>query len=111
VSSQDKNPNLENLVGASNKAFDYMACGLALVVPKRADWIRTYVEPGYAVACDPSDGDELAAHLRWFADCRERCRIMGEAGRQRILAEWNYEAQFAPVLRILEGRPGVTSAW
>jgi hypothetical protein len=29
---------------------------------------------------------------------------MGEAGRQRILSEWNYEHQFRPVLEILEGR-------
>jgi hypothetical protein len=27
---------------------------------------------------------------------------MGEKGRRRILSEWNYEAQFAPVVRMLE---------
>jgi hypothetical protein len=26
---------------------------------------------------------------------------MGTLGRQRILADWNYETQFAPVLNIL----------
>jgi hypothetical protein len=28
---------------------------------------------------------------------------MGEAGRQRVLAEWNYEHQFQPVINLLEG--------
>lgn len=98
ISSEAMNRNLQNLVGASNKAFDYLACGLALVVPNRVDWIETYVEPGYAVPCDPTDSTELAGYIQWFVDRRECCKAMGEAGRQRILAEWNYETQFRDVL-------------
>jgi hypothetical protein len=29
--------------------------------------------------------------------------MMGERGRTRIIAEWNYETQFAPVFRLLQG--------
>ena len=28
---------------------------------------------------------------------------MGERGRQKILQDWNYEAQFEPVMRFLKG--------
>jgi hypothetical protein len=28
---------------------------------------------------------------------------MGERGRRRVLTDWNYEAQFAPVLRAVAG--------
>jgi glycosyltransferase involved in cell wall biosynthesis len=93
--------NLQSMTGASNKAFDYMACGLPLVIGNGPDWIRFYGEPGYAISCDPGDAPGLAAALRWYYEHPDRMRAMGERGRQRILSEWNYETQFQPVLDIL----------
>ncbi len=94
-------PTREPMVGASNKPFDYLACGLALLVSDLPDWRRVYVEPGYGLACDPDDPASIAAALRWFLEHPEEMRAMGERGRQRILEEWNYERQFAPVLERL----------
>jgi len=91
-------PNLKTMAGASNKPFDYMACGLALLVSDIPEWREMYVHPGYARSCNPSDPDSIAAALRWFCENRERTRAMGESARQRIFSEWNYENQFAPVL-------------
>lgn len=94
------------LPGGSNKPFDYLACGLALLVSDRPDWRRMFVEPGYGLACNPEDPESIAAALRWFAEHPEETRAMGERGRQRILNEWNYETQFAPVLAAMErGQP------
>src|SRR5262249_33585131 len=42
--------NMGNMTGASNKPFDYMAAGLALLVSDRTDWCRMFVAPGYARA-------------------------------------------------------------
>jgi glycosyltransferase involved in cell wall biosynthesis len=92
------------MAGASNKPFDYLACGLALVVSDLPDWKALFVEPGYALACDPEDPDAIAAALRQFLEQPARARALGEAGRQRIRSEWNYETQFTPVLDLLEGR-------
>ena len=50
--------NLHHILGASNKVFDYMACGLPLLVSNSPDWISTFVEPGYGIACD-ADNPEL----------------------------------------------------
>ena len=49
---QDNNLNEQTLAGASNKAFEYMACGLALLVSDLPDWKSMFVEPGYGLACD-----------------------------------------------------------
>ena len=49
------NINLKYMVGASNKAFDYMALGIPLLVTDLPDWCATFVAPGYARACDPDD--------------------------------------------------------
>ncbi len=94
--------NLQNMTGASNKPFDYLACGLALLVTDLPDWTRMYADAGYALACNPDDPASIAAALRRFLERPDEMRAMGERGRQRILADWNYETQFRPVLEIME---------
>jgi glycosyltransferase involved in cell wall biosynthesis len=94
--------NLRSLVGPSNKPFDYLARGVAVLVPEDPAWREMFVEPGYGLSCDPHDPESIAEALRWFADHLGETRNMGERGRKRILEEWNYETQFAPVLRHLE---------
>src|SRR5262249_1654651 len=92
------NINMQAMVGASNKAFDYLSCGLALLVSDLPDWRATYVETGYGLACDPIDPESIAGALRWFLDHPVEMRAMGERGRLKIAEEWNYENQFSPVL-------------
>jgi glycosyltransferase involved in cell wall biosynthesis len=94
--------NMANMTGASNKPFDYLACGLALLVSTRPDWEEMFVRPGYGLACNPNDADSIATQLRWFLDHPVETREMGGRGRQRILSGWNYENQFEPVLAKLE---------
>ncbi len=90
--------NERHMVGASNKPFDYLANGLALLVADRPEWVSTFVEPGYARPCRPESAASLASAFRWFADHPLETRVMGERGRQRIAAEWHYERTFAPVM-------------
>jgi glycosyltransferase involved in cell wall biosynthesis len=90
------------MTGASNKAFDYLACGLALLVSDLPDWRAAYVEPGYGLACDPDDAESIARAIRRFLDDPELARSMGEKGRQRILSDWNYEGHFLPVYSRLQ---------
>jgi glycosyltransferase involved in cell wall biosynthesis len=91
--------NLVDLFGASNKVFDYMACGLALLLPETSAWQACLP---YGRACDPADADSIAGALRYFCEHPTEMRLMGERGRQRILEQWNYETDFRPVLELLE---------
>ncbi|MEP6914394.1 MAG: glycosyltransferase [Acidobacteriota bacterium] len=93
--------NMRSMAGASNKAFEYLACGLPILVSDRPDWREMFVDPGYARGCDPEDAESIADALRWYLQNPARAREMGENGRQRVLSEWNYEAQFAPVFRLI----------
>ena len=93
--------NEQTMAGASNKPFDYLACGLALLVSDLPDWKKTYVEPGYGLTCNPEDPKSIAQALQWFLEHPIEMREMGEQGRQRILNEWNYEKQFLPMLNQL----------
>jgi glycosyltransferase involved in cell wall biosynthesis len=94
--------NLRLMVGASNKAFDYMACCLPLLVSDLPDWVSTFVEPGYGRACDPNDVDSIEAELRWYLDHPDERRAMGRRCREQIRKAWNYETTFANVIATLE---------
>jgi glycosyltransferase involved in cell wall biosynthesis len=95
--------NLGHMTGASNKPFDYMAAGLALLVAERPDWRAMFAAPGYARTCDPADPASIAAAVAWYLDHPADRRAMGASGRARIEAEWNYDTAFAPVLDVLRG--------
>jgi glycosyltransferase involved in cell wall biosynthesis len=99
----DSDLNNRHKLGASNRPFDYLACGLALLVSDLPEWRDAYVEPGYGLACDPEDAESVAKALRWYLDNPELLRSMGERGRLRVLQDWNYETSFAPALGALSG--------
>jgi glycosyltransferase involved in cell wall biosynthesis len=94
--------NMRQMTGASNKPFDYMAAGLALLVSELPDWKTMFVDPGFGLACDPTDVDSLSAALGWFIDHPEGSRAMAARARKKIEAEWNYDTQFRAVLESLE---------
>ena len=84
--------------GASNKSFEYLARGVPVLVSDLPEWKATFVDAGFGLACRPDDARSIAEALRWFHDHADEARQMGERGRERILSDWNYEQQFAPVL-------------
>jgi len=101
---QSSDLNMRFMIGASNKPFDYMAAGLALLVSNLPDWKTMFVDPGFGLACDPTDEDSLLAALRWFIDHPVGRRAMARRARDKIESEWNYDTQFRAVLESLESR-------
>jgi glycosyltransferase involved in cell wall biosynthesis len=90
--------NLRFLTGASNKVFDYMAAGLALLLPETRDWHREFIAPGYGLSCDPENVESMALQIEWLAKNPEQRRSMGQKARRKIEQSWNYETAFAPIL-------------
>jgi glycosyltransferase involved in cell wall biosynthesis len=93
--------NLDTLAGASNKAFEYLALGIPLLISRDEAWQRMFGAPGYAIDCEPADAASIATAVRSVLDHPARAREMRELGQARIVNEWNYETQFAPVLELL----------
>lgn len=91
--------NFSAMVGATNKVFDYMAGVMCPLVSDSPEWLVAFAEPGYALACNPADAESIARLLDWCSSHARECREIGERGRQRLMQEWNYEAQFAPIAR------------
>jgi glycosyltransferase involved in cell wall biosynthesis len=94
--------NMANMAGASNKPFDYLACGLALMVTARPDWEEMFVDQGYGLCCDPDNADSIAKCLQWYLHHPAEMHEMGAIGRQRVLTQWNYDNQFDQVVRFME---------
>lgn len=91
----------EPMAGASNKPFDYLSCGLALLVTDTAEWADLISPAGCGRVVDPDSADAIATTVRYLYERPDETRAMGEAGRQRILSDWNYETRFEPVHRWL----------
>jgi glycosyltransferase involved in cell wall biosynthesis len=101
VPCQSNDLNMCHMTGASNKPFDYMAAGLALLVSDLPDWKAMFVDPGFGMACIPTDVDSLSDALGWFLDHPDARKAMAARARNKIEAVWNYETQFRTVLRTL----------
>jgi len=98
--------NEKSMAGASNKVFDYLACGLAVLVSDLPDYRELLVDSGLAVACDSNDPASIAQALRCMLEKSAQINGMAERGRHRIIEEWNYEKQFQPVLDALADSTG-----
>ena len=100
VTSTDE--NLRHMVGASNKVFEYLSVGAVPLVTDLSDWRAAFVDPGYALACRPNDVPSLQRAFEWAAGHRTELRRMAERGMARLLDDWNYERQFAPVVHAMQ---------
>ena len=94
----DADINMLHMSGASNKPFDYLSQGLALIVPNDPAWKRLYVDSGCAMTCEPGNAVALAKLFAWMDDHRDEVRQMGRTGQHLIASTWNYEFQFQQVL-------------
>lgn len=90
--------NITQMAGASNKAFDYMAARLALIVSDLPDWRDLFVKRGYAMACDPRNVDSVEAALRRLIEQPKERAHMAARGRRQIEQFWHYEAFFSPIV-------------
>jgi len=97
-----QNLNESTMAGASNKPFDFLACGLALLVSDLPAWKQMYVDTGFGRACNPHDPSSIAEELIWFLSHPEERKAMGRRGHQRIRDGWNYETQFDKVMEKLQ---------
>jgi glycosyltransferase involved in cell wall biosynthesis len=102
--SSTEDINMNYMVGASNKPFDYLACGVPMLVSDLPDWNQLYVEPGYGLAVNPEDSWSIANGLQWYLSHPDKIREMGEMGRKRIIEEWNYEKQFSSVFNRMRNK-------
>lgn len=93
------NINERYLVGASNKVFDYMAAGLAVLVGNDGPSAKCFAVPGFAQACDSTDPDSVVSTLGRLIENPEARRQMGQRARAKIETHWNFERAYTDVFK------------
>ncbi len=89
------------MVGASVKPFDYLGCGLPLLVNDSEEWKLFYVDKGVAKSADPASANEIATAINWYYEKPALCRKMTKQGHRLILSEWKYDWQFQKIVEKL----------
>jgi glycosyltransferase involved in cell wall biosynthesis len=83
-------PSPNNYLSLSNKLYNYMACGMPVIVPQgsaSADLVRA---AGSGVAVDTTDPHAIAEALLMLAQDRALREEMGAAGRRAILETYGW---------------------
>jgi glycosyltransferase involved in cell wall biosynthesis len=97
-----ENFNLVHLAGASNKIFEYLACGLAVLAPRTPGFAELIERPGHGELCDDASPRALAAQIARLLDDDPARVEMRRRNAAAFRERWHYEAQFAPVAARLE---------
>lgn len=90
--------NMRYMVGASNKAFDYMAAGLPLIVSDIPEWRYKFTEAGYGRACDPRSVESVIIAIKFFIQECDELLKMSKRCRSAVENEFNYNSQFQCIL-------------
>lgn len=91
----------EAMVGASNKPFDYLACGLAVLTNDTEEWTSFFDNCPSVVACDPASPHSIAEKITELTQNCGQFTLVRQAGVRKVRTEWNYQLQFSPVLNLI----------
>lgn len=89
--------NMKYMAGASNKPFDYLACGLELIVSNLPDYQELFVMPGHALDCNPLDPKSIVESVLKTIDKINKKKNGKFYKLNKNYDNWNYEMQFAGV--------------
>lgn len=86
----------------STKVYEYMQCGLPVVVsnfPCYQYWNEKY---HFGICVDPENEDEIADAIRYLLDHPDEARQMGENGRRAVKEEFNWGVEEKKLLALYE---------
>jgi glycosyltransferase involved in cell wall biosynthesis len=87
----------------STKMFEYMACGIPVVVSDFPFWQQLVADADCGVTVDPLRPEGVVKAVEALCRDPEEARRLGENGRRAILERYNWENEFAK-LESLYGR-------
>ena len=90
--------NWTYIVSASNKIFEYAACGLPVIVPDRPAYREYFSRESWVHYADPSSPASIAAAIDEVFSDRQLYTAMCHAAREAFETRFHYEIVFQPVL-------------
>ena len=87
----------------ANKLFDYMGASLAVLAADLPPMERIVAETGAGLLYPVGSTEALAAQLVGLLREPDRCRRLGERGREAVVTKYNWGRDEAVWLRIVGG--------
>lgn len=94
---------LNHVYAMPHKMFDYMAAGMAVMLPFFAVEVAPVVQDsGCGVLIDPADPRDISAKLDALLADPSAMRAMGQRGRQAVKERYNWEAEAAGLIAMYQ---------
>lgn len=90
-----------SMLGPSNKVFDYLSVGIVPLLDSHPEW-QPLLDAPMALMLAESNANGLVSLLDRLAETPATLQTCVRIGQQRLLRDWHFEAQFAPVIAALE---------
>lgn len=83
------------------KAFEYMACGLPMVMSDFQYWQEIF--GACSVFADPTNPDDIATKIKYLIDNPEEARRLGSLGKELVTTKYNWETESQKLLDLYRG--------
>lgn len=90
------------------KAFEYMACGLPMIMSDFPYWKKTF--DGVAKFSNPNSVDEIAKVLEWFYENKDESKKMSKLAYDKVRAEFSWENEAQNLVSMYKSLSDPTSA-
>lgn len=94
--------NFEHMAGASNKRYEFMACGIPQITNYGPGMQELIEENGIGMCVWPQSAQAIGMAVRHLLESELRRKAMGVKARNLHLIRYNYDMQFAPVLETIK---------
>lgn len=75
------------------KLFEYMICGLPVIVSDFPYWREILAGVDCAIFVDPLDPQAIGEAIQWIFDNPAEAEAMGKRGRQAVLEKFNWDSE------------------
>ena len=93
-------PLTNHTIASPNKAFEYMACSLPMIMSDFPYWRDVY--EGAAVFVDPKNPDDIASAILHLLDHSKEAATLGAAGRAMIEEKYSWEREVEKLLALYD---------
>lgn len=80
------------------KAFEYMACGLPIIMSNIPYWEKIF--GASALFVNPNSIEKIKQKIEWVANNKKEAKKLGEKGKKEILEKYSWEAEAKKLVEV-----------